>query len=142
MISTRDPSRLPDVAEFRRLTRSLAMLDAVLLPEWEERWHSFDSTWGAGELMASMRNGQGDHWFAHFTEAGVVIIGLDHEAPMFVPDNPWPSLYDRLPAELSGVIDEPAFDAKNASFCLWRLRDGSSWEHGPVKFADGDDPDG
>jgi hypothetical protein len=28
-----------------------------------------------------MRNGQGDDWFCLFTRAGVVVIGLDHEAP-------------------------------------------------------------
>ena len=53
MISTRDPSGLPDIRVLRRLTRSLAVLDAVLFPEWEERYHSFDASWSTGELMAS-----------------------------------------------------------------------------------------
>ena len=142
MISTRDLSGLPDIRTFRRLTRSLAMLDAVLLPEWEYRYHSFDAHWAPGELMASMRNGQGDGWFALFTAGGVVLIGLDHEASMYRPDDPWPALFDGMPSALSAALTEPAFDARNTTFCIWRLTGSSAWEHGPVTFPTGGDPDG
>jgi hypothetical protein len=53
MISTRDLSKLPDIASFRRLTRALAMLDAILSPEWQYRYYSFNAHWSAGEMMAS-----------------------------------------------------------------------------------------
>src|SRR5919112_231908 len=142
MISTRNLGALPDIPTLRRLTRSLAMLDAIMSPEWESRYYSFDSHWGPGELMGSMRNGQGDDWFALFTGAGVVVIGLDHEAPMFRPGNPGPGVIDALPSELRTAVDEPAFDARNCTFCIWCRTTGASWEHGPVDFADGDDPDG
>jgi hypothetical protein len=142
MISTRNLAALPDIPTLRRLTRSLAMLDAILSPEWESRYHSFDSHWGPGELMASMRNGQGDDWFALFTGAGVVVIGLDHEAPMFHPGEPWPGVIDALPPELEAAVDEPAFDARNSTFCIWRRIAGARWERGPVEFPAGDDPDG
>ena len=142
MISTRNLEELPDIPTLRRLTRSLAVLDAILSPEWESRYYSFDSHWGEGELMASMRNGQGDDWFCLFTRAGVVVIGLDHEAPMFQPGDPWPGVIDALPSELAAAVDEPAFDARNCTFCVWRRTAGARWEHGPVQFPDGDDPDG
>ena len=83
-ISTRDLAGMPDIPAFRRLTQSLAVLDAILSREWEYRYYSFDSRWGPGELMASMRNGQGDHWFALMTDDGVVLHGLHHEAPIDV----------------------------------------------------------
>ena len=142
MISTRDTTGLPGIHELRRLTRSLAMLDAILSPDWELRYHSFDAHWGPGELMASMRNGQGDDWFALFSAAGVVIIGLDHEAAMYRPDDPWPGLFDGIPPELSAAVREPAFDPRNSTFCLWRTSGGDAWHHGPVRFPPGDDPDG
>lgn len=142
MIATRDPHRLPDIPTFRRLTRSLAMLDAILFPDWEYRYHSFDAHWGTGEQMASMRNGQGDHWFALFTVAGVVLIGLDHEASMYRPDDPWPGLFDGIPPDLSAAIGEPAFDSRNSTFCVWRRVGATTWEHGPIRFPAGGDPDG
>jgi len=40
------------------------------------------------------------------------------------------------------AVDEPAFDARNSTFCVWRRSAGARWEHGPVEFANGDDPDG
>src|SRR5262245_13262279 len=98
MISTKDLRELPNIPELRRLTRALATLDAILSPEWQYRYYSFDSAWGKGELMASMRNGSGDHWFAIFCDAGVALHGLAHEAPMYRPDKPWPGIFDGLPA--------------------------------------------
>ena len=62
-VNTRNPGERPDIPTFRRLTRSLAVLDAILSPVWEDRYYSFDAHWAQGKLMASMRNGQGDHWF-------------------------------------------------------------------------------
>ena len=142
MMSTRDLRALPEIRTLRRLTRSLAMLDAILSPEWESRYYSFDSHWGPGELVASMRNGQGDHWFALFTAGGVVLHGLDHEAPMYRLDDPWPGIFDGLPAALSSFVHEPAFDTRNSTFCIWRRADGGAWERGPVRFPPGEDPDG
>ena len=37
-------------------------------------------------MMASMRNGSGDHWFALLMAAGVALHGLAHEALNFRPD--------------------------------------------------------
>ncbi len=44
MISTRDLSQLPDVDPLRRLMQSLAMLDAILSPDWELRYYSFNAS--------------------------------------------------------------------------------------------------
>jgi hypothetical protein len=43
MISTRDLSGLPPVDALRRVMRSLAMLDAILCPDWQGRYFSFNS---------------------------------------------------------------------------------------------------
>jgi hypothetical protein len=48
---------LPSISELRRLTQSLAMLDAIICPEWNSRYYSFNCNWSAGEAMASMRKG-------------------------------------------------------------------------------------
>lgn len=142
MISARDLSGMPDIPSFRRLTRSLAMLDAILSPDWEGRYYSFDSNWGPGELMASMRNGQGDDWFAVIVASGVVLIGTAHEAEMYRHGDPWPGLFDGLPADLAALARDKAFDPQNTSFCIWRRADGRGWERGPVRFSSGEDPDG
>lgn len=54
--------RLPAIAELRDFCRSLPMLDAILTPDRESRYYSFDATWAEGEEMASMRDGSGDEY--------------------------------------------------------------------------------
>jgi hypothetical protein len=54
--------RLPDIPVVRDRSRSLAMLDAILCPEWEYRYYSFATRWGPEQELASMRNGMGDSW--------------------------------------------------------------------------------
>src|SRR5512146_81173 len=120
MTTTRDLTHLPDIPSFRRLTRALAMLDAIMSPEWETRYYSFNSRWGDGEMMASMRNGSGDQWFALLCPAGVALHGLAHEAPGFRPGTPWPGIFDALPPELhDNFLREPAFETENSTFCVW-----------------------
>ncbi len=45
MISTRNLAALPGIDDLRRLCQSLAMLDAILEPEWQYRYYSFNSRW-------------------------------------------------------------------------------------------------
>jgi hypothetical protein len=143
MISTRDLSGLPDIEAFRKLARALAMLDAILSPEWEFRYYSFDSQWADGEMLASMRNGSGDHWFALLTSAGVALHGLAHEYPTFRVNSPWPGIFDSLPPEFhANFLREPAFDTANSTFCIWRRATDDAWSCGAVRFPPGDDPDG
>lgn len=143
MISTRDLGGLPDIHGFRRLTRALAMLDAILSPDWQDRYYSFNSRWADNAMMASMRNGSGDHWFALLTSAGVALHGLAHEYPMFRRHSPWPGIFDALPAEFhTNFLNEPAFDTANSTFCIWRRATDDGWSGGAVQAPPGDDPDG
>jgi len=131
VISTRDLTGLPDVDGFRRLTKSLATLDAILSPEWADRYYSFDSTWAKGQMLASMRDGSGDKWFAIICESGVALQGLAHEAPSFRAGEPQPWVFRDLPLEFhENLLREPAADTANSTFCIWRLARDSTWRTG------------
>ena len=139
--------KLPGIDELRRLLQSLAMLDALHCPEWEFRYYSFDSRWNKGESMGSMRNGEGDHFFVHFTRHGCFVKGFAHESPMAPVDDRapevWPGMFDGLPKVFSGSLREVAFDNEFTTFCFWRLIDDDGWRKGPVKYpARVPDPDG
>lgn len=147
MISTRNLSLLPDVDRLRRILQSMAMLDAILSPEWPYRYYSFNAHWGAGELMGSMRNGSGDHFFAHFGPAGCWLKGFAHEYPMTpyreVPPRVWPGVLDAVPTDFAGCLQEPAFSVADATFCIWRRYDDPAWNLGPIVFPNHpQDPDG
>jgi hypothetical protein len=143
---------LPDIATLHQRCRALAVLEAIVSPEWESRYYSYDAAWNTGEQMASMRNGSGDEYSIVFTAAGAFIRGFDHESPMspFVNDGElWPGLLDGLPDMFALQIAEPAFSEDGtlcATFCLWRQTDDARWHTGRIDFPAvrgyGRDPDG
>src|SRR5919109_1060982 len=96
----------------RDRSRSLAMLDAILSPAWENRYYSFDTRWGPGEALASMRNGSGDDYAIVFSEAGAWTRVFDHESPMspwaLDPRQVWPGVVDEVPAVFRAYLEEPA----------------------------------
>ena len=131
--------QLPDLEGFRRAAQSLAVLDAILSPDWEYRYYSFDAAWSDGEMMASMRDDQGDHWFALLTDAGTVLHGLAHESDSFHSGRPKPWVFADLPELFQeSFLREPAFDTSNSTYCIWRQPGDAAWSHG-VKPAGLDD---
>ena len=131
MVSTRDLGGLPDLATTLRLVRSLAALDAVMSPQWEYRYYMFDSAWGEGEAMASMRDGCGDQWNAVFCAHGAALVGLAHESASYVPGQPHPAIFADLPeAFVDNLLHEPAFETSNATLCIWRERGDAQWQSG------------
>lgn len=125
MLSTRDLSELPDPPRLERLMQSLAMLDAILSPEWDYRYHSFNAQWGDGERMGSIRNGSGDELFALFTADGCFIKGFDHEAELDTV--PAEAFYRQVPSAYSPGVTEPAFTPDAVTFCYWRGPHDDAW---------------
>jgi hypothetical protein len=146
MISTRDLSGLPSIDNLKKLTQSLALLDAIVEPTWEYRYYSFNSKWNANQQMASMRNGQGDSWYCLFTTSGAALKGFDHESKMSPwnqePVAVWKGVLDELPETFSSFAAEPAFSMGDTTFCIWHTLENSVWQMGHVVFPDGADPDG
>jgi len=126
-LSTATPEKFPNIEGLRRLTKSIAMLDAIICPEWDYRYYSFNSKWGPGEEMASMRNGCGDEWFLLFDCNGAALKGLAHEYPLAGDASFALHIQEVVPSVFASFLHEPAFDMKAASFCIWRRHTDSVW---------------
>jgi hypothetical protein len=139
---------LPGIAAVRDRCRALALLDAILSPEWESRYHFFGAQGAPGDEVASMDNGSGDAYSIAFTAAGAFIRGFDHESPMSPAANHerlWPGLVDTVPAVFAAQVSEPSFGFEGhleATVCLWREAGDDSWQAGAIDFPPGADPDG
>ena len=118
------------------------MLDAILSPEWEYRYYSFDSHWGNGEEMGSMRNGQGDDFFALFNAYGCFLKGFVHDSPAACESIAPQEHYQGLPAEFATCVSEPAFSTDDVTFCIWRSFKDTKWHHHSIQLAQDEDPDG
>lgn len=132
-------ARLPDVQTLVRWSQSMAMLDAILSPEWEMRYFSHDAHWAPGEHMASMRNGSGDEYSFTITPQGTYGRGFDHESALSPhtrqPPRPYDGLLDVVPGVLRDAVAEPAFmlaEVPSVTLTLWRLAGHSAWSHGEV----------
>ncbi|MES4908924.1 MULTISPECIES: hypothetical protein [unclassified Streptomyces] len=142
--------RLPGIAVLRDHCRSMAMLEAVLSPKWEDRYHSFDAHWSDTESMASMRNGSGDEYSIVFSAAGAYVRGFAHESPMspYAQDGPWPGVLDDVPEVFRSCVEEPAFSDEDGmpviTVCMWREPGDSDWKTGTIDFPEETtgDPDG
>ncbi len=145
-ISTQNLSALPSVPVLERILRAYAVLDAILCPEWEYRYHSFDQNWADHQRMGSMRNGQGDHYFMLFNKSGCFCKGFDHESPMSPwwqkDQSLWHGVLDGVPECFHEGLNEPAFDMANTTFCFWRELSDAQWHRANLRFPNGDDPDG
>lgn len=143
--------RLPEISRVREISQAIAMLDAILSPAWSSRYFSFDTAWGPGEAMASMRNGSGDEYSIVFSAAGACARGFDHESPMspyrMQPCTAWSGLLNTVPAAVRSVVEEPAFSDENgtllATVVFWRETSDPAWLCGDVVLpASSVDPDG
>jgi hypothetical protein len=114
---------LPPPATLERVCKGLAVLDAIVCPDWEYRYYSFNHAWNAdgSQRMASMRNGSGDEWFIVFAPAGVFVKAFWHE----YPHEDIAMIYAGLPTELEPQLHEPAFSMDSNTFGGWH--DGRSW---------------
>jgi hypothetical protein len=101
----------------------MAVLEAVLSPEWESRRHSFDDHWSETESTASMRSGSGDEYSIVFSAAGAYVRGFDHESPMspYAEDGPWPGVLNEVPEVLAQgdepTLKSPLADALTLAAC-------------------------
>ncbi|BAJ32924.1 hypothetical protein KSE_71680 [Kitasatospora setae KM-6054] len=92
------------------------MLDAVLSPNWGDRYYSCDSRWAPGEVMSLMRDGSGNAHSIVFAEAGVFARGFNHESIL--------SRYRRKSAESwPGLLD----GVPEATVCFWPETADAAW---------------
>ena len=141
VISTQNLEALPDILGLKRLTQSIAMLEAIVELEWEMRYYSFNSRWADGEMMASMRDGSENSWFLLFSPAGAAMKGFALHSPM-ARNAPWPGVLSEVPSELGSFLAEPAFSMSDATYCIWRGGNDESWSRGRIAFPEENAPDG
>ena len=133
--------RLPGISVVRDRSRAMAMVDAIMSPDWESRFYSFDSRWSPTEEMASMRDGCGNEYSIVFSPAGAYVRGFDHESPMSPyrvdPPTPWPGLFDGVPEAFLPQVAEPAFSevdgTPRVTTCFWREQADTEWKCGAVE---------
>lgn len=107
---------------FKEKLKCLALLNAIIEPDWEYRYFSYNSQWGDGDEMASLRDSCGGEWFILFSKGRVA---FKCTSPVDGLVNNFSQLKDSMPIEYSGFINEAAFSMDSGS-CIWYL-EGDTW---------------
>lgn len=122
---------LPTINELRKISQGFALIDAIIMPEWEYRYFSFNSNCDGNqkEMMASMRDGSGGEYFINFTDAGVV-------GKVFYKDTLADISYflNIIPNSFSSFKNESAFSINNATFFFWQEKNATTWETAPTNL--------
>ncbi|MDR2237862.1 MAG: hypothetical protein LBE92_17195 [Chryseobacterium sp.] len=131
MISAKNYSLLPDVKTLQMICKAISVLDAIICPEWEYRYYSYNSKWSDDEEFFEMRNGSGDHMLMLFSQKCSVING-------FIQDAPQPDI-QKVTADLPSVFEEFIFGEPvhsiGTTFCLWTT-EPKSWHTGESGITD------
>jgi hypothetical protein len=122
-----DPQSFPAPRTLGNRAMALAMLDAIICPEFEYRYFTSDAAWGADAHVAAMRNGDGDHWILHLSDCGAALKGYAKELPAGDTRAMAQQVQRRLPAEFGPFLHEPAFSMDAVSYCYWRRSDDLEW---------------
>ena len=167
MPSTENLDHLPKPNDLQRICMSISALEAIISPEWEYRYYSYQKDWREGEEFCEMRDGQGDQMLILFTKNGICINGFAHESQM----NGWKQIQieekksfkeklfgtkNELKTELrqeifNGVLDslpevfnefiygEPV-KSIGTTFCIWSIE--NDWKIGEIKLPNDNYKDG
>jgi hypothetical protein len=122
-----DPQSFPDPRTLGNRAMALAMLDAIICPEFQYRYFSYDASWGDDEQVAVMRNGDGDHWFLHLSDKGAALKGYVQELPRGEARAMAIEVQRRVPEQFGAFLHEPAFAMDAVSYFYWRRSGDPAW---------------
>ncbi|QDU05324.1 hypothetical protein V6x_50600 [Gimesia chilikensis] len=119
------------IEQLRTQLKTLALLDAIIEPEWAFRYFSFDSHWSDEEEVGSLRDGSGGQWFLWIKGdlAGYKCLSPDDGC---MPD--LEVVLRETPEAYQSFIREPAFSMDQAT-CIWFIQNSDCVRYGlPVQF--------
>jgi len=155
MLSTKSLSEFPDIATLQQRCKSISAIEAIICPEWQWRYYSYNNAWSDTEEFCEMRNGQGDKMLILFSPFGSVINGFAHESVMSnkrsipnelgegeVEQGMWKGLVDDLPNIFHEFIFGEPVKSIGTTFCIWRKLTDEQWLIGDIEFPDHQYKDG
>lgn len=109
------------------------MLDTIVAPgtrsfEWHPHWN------GRAQQAGGFKDGEGNFFFAWFSERGAVVRGFDHESKISPyrkdPPEVWPGMFRGLPPSLACEMTEPTLSLDETTFCFWAEGTSLDWTSG------------
>ncbi len=106
----------------RNKLKHLALLDAIIEPEWEYRYYSYNSNWSNTEEMASLRDSCGGEWFFLFNDRN---ISFKCTSPVDGLVDNFDEIKESVPKKFTTFLNEVAFSMDQGS-CIWFI-ENNTW---------------
>jgi len=145
-LSTEKLYLLPIPNQLRQICKSISALEAIISPEWEYRYYSYQNDWNDIDEFCGMRNGQGDQMLLLFRPDSVVINGFAHESEM----NGWKEVtvkkkkifvqeiakgvVNDLPEEFGEFVFGEPVRSIGSTFCIWQTKSDEGWKIGDIEL--------
>ena len=166
--STENLSSLISPKKLQQLCKSISTLEAIVCPEWEYRYYSYQNDWAKEEECCNMRTGQGEYLYILFREDGVCINGFASESQLNgwkkVSNKKISSFFDglfgksipnsklrldvsagileNLPLQFHEFIYGEPVKSIGTTFCIWSTSDKKKWELGKLNLPNDNYKDG
>lgn len=168
-LSSENLNLLPNSSELQKICKSISTLEAILCPEWEYRYYSYQKDWSDTEEFCEMRDGTGNKMLIIFTRKGTCINGFAKESEM----NGWKSIpikqkksfteklfgskkeikteltqiipkgvVDNLPKVFNEFIFGEPVKSIGTTFCIWQTETDNNWKIGKVDLPKDEYKDG
>lgn len=147
MLSTKNLDQFPDIPSLQKLCKSISALEAIICPDWQYRYYSYNNAWSEHEEFCEMRNGQGDQLLILFNPKGTVVNGFHQESKMntwksvvtetgdsALQQNIWKGVTDDLPQIFNEFIFGEPVRSIGTTFCFWRKPTDTKWQIGNIEF--------
>lgn len=121
-------TNLNSISDVEKTSKALALADAIMMPDWEYRYFSFNNNWDGNnqEMMASMRDGFGSEYYINFTSVGAAGKVFYQEA---LPDSS--KALSLVSSKFALFKEEPAFCLNKATFFFWKEEGEPTWQASP-----------
>lgn len=168
-LSTENLNLLPKPYELKNICKSIAALEAIICPDWQYRYYSYQKDWSETEEFCEMRNGQGDQMLILFSDNGTCINGFAHKSKMngwknvekelkksflkkvlgsktetkmdYIQDIPHGVVND-LPKVFSEFMFGEPVKSIGTTFCIWQVEEDVGWKIGEINLPKDDYKDG
>lgn len=145
-LSTENLHLIPRPSKLQKICKSISTLEAIICPEWQYRYYSYQKNWSDSEEFCEMRNGCGDQMLIVFSEDGVCINGFAHESVM----NGWKGemqnisrgVVDELPQVFNDFIFGDPVKSIGTTFCIWQTTSDAEWKIGKIELPNDEYKDG
>lgn len=168
-LSSENLNLIPNPKELQKICKSISTLEAIICPEWEYRYYSYQKDWSETEEFCEMRNGQGDQMLILFSKNGTCINGFALESKM----NSWKNILTKekktildklfgskkeektelvqiiekgvvsdLPEVFNDFIFGEPVKSIGTTFCIWQTNMDDNWKIGKVNLPKDEYKDG